>query len=130
MIELRPFRADDIPLVEPWLADPESSRRLGGMRLPVVVGHGYVAYDDGEAMALVHVEHLETSAIALLVAPHARRRGVGRAVFAQLLEGELADRPLAITAESDNVASIRLLEGAGLRVAGTDKNGFLEYVRL
>jgi ribosomal protein S18 acetylase RimI-like enzyme len=129
VIELRPFTAADVPLVEPWLDDPESRRRLGGLRLPAVVDHGLLACEHGEPVALVHVEHLETSTLALLVAPRARRRGIGHAVFALLLETELAGRPLEITAEPDNIASIRLLERAGLVAVGDDKDGFTIYRR-
>jgi RimJ/RimL family protein N-acetyltransferase len=129
MIELRPFTAADVALVEPWLDDAESRRRLGGLDLRHVAGNRLLAFEDGEPVAFVHVEHLETSSIALLVAPHARGRGVGRAVFAEVLATELAGREVEITAEADNAASIRLLEGAGLRHVGYDKDGFLEYRR-
>ena len=80
-----------------------------------LLGYAYAApYRDRSGYRFT----VETS---LYVAPHAQRRGVGRALLSALLEGCAAQgfkRVIASIGDSDNTASIRLHEACGFQICG------------
>jgi ribosomal protein S18 acetylase RimI-like enzyme len=144
-VELRPFVAGDLPLVEPWFDDPETRRRLGGRDWPRGLvalvatpppGTRHttsVAFVDGGAVALVDVEIDQAGEVsfALAVAPDQRRRGIARAVVHAVAdEPSTRDRTIVAGVNQDNVASMRLLEACDfVRAGDPDADGFVYYRR-
>jgi RimJ/RimL family protein N-acetyltransferase len=153
-IELRPFTADLLDAVAPWFDDVETARWLGGrdwsenlLRLiadppdahrgnTVRERAGWIATLDGEPVALIDTEvYVDgTAAVALVVAPTKRRRGVGTSTLAAI--GRLLARSHGVDAliggvEQRNEASHRCVKAAGF-VAVTespDDEGFINYVK-
>jgi RimJ/RimL family protein N-acetyltransferase len=152
-IDLRPFTPDLLGAVAAWFDDPETARWLGGRDWPenllrliadppqeyrgstVRERAGWVATLDGEPVALIDTEiYVDgTAAVALVVAPAQRRRGVAAAALAAI--GRLLARDSGIDAlvggvEQHNEASHRCVKAAGF-VAVTDRpddEGFINYV--
>lgn len=153
-LTLRPMAAADLHAVEPWFDDPATKEWLGDRSWPsamlavparvigecqdgvtTIAREAFVAADRaGALVGMVDVEVYDdrTASLAFVVAPHARRSGIGRAVLAateglDLLEG--VDR-IDVGAEPGNVASIRCLRAAGYEIAGqVDDEGFMRATR-
>ena len=151
-IELRPFTPDLIGAVAPWFDDPVTVRWLGGRDWPenllrliaepppehrgsTVRGRaGWVATLDRDPVALIDAEIYAdgTAAVALVVAPAHRRRGVGASVLAAI--GRLLARrgidALIGGVEQNNEASHRCVKGAGFVAVAEepDDEGFINYV--
>jgi RimJ/RimL family protein N-acetyltransferase len=152
-IELRPFTPDLLGAVAPWFDDAETFRWLGGRDWPenllrliadpprehrgsaVRERASWIATVAGEPVALIDTEiYVDgTAAVALVVAPAQRRRGVGAAALAAI--GRLLARSHGVDAliggvEQHNEASHRCVNAAGF-VAVTDRpddEGFINYV--
>jgi RimJ/RimL family protein N-acetyltransferase len=152
-IELRPFTPDLLSAVVPWFDDGETSRWLGGRDWPenllrlisdaprehrgssVRERAGWIATRDGEPVALIDTEvYVDgTAAVALVVAPVHRRRGVGASALAAI--GRLLARSHGVEAliggvEQHNEASHRCAKAAGFVAVAEepDEEGFINYV--
>jgi len=152
-IELRPFTPDVLSAVAPWFDDAETARWLGGHDWPenllrliadpprehrgssVRERAGWIATLDGEPVALIDTEVYvdSTAAVALVVAPAQRRRGVGAAALAAI--GDLLARSHGVEAliggvEQHNEASHRCVKAAGFVAVAEDpdEEGFINYV--
>jgi RimJ/RimL family protein N-acetyltransferase len=152
-LTIRPFTPAALAAVAPWFDDPETLRWLGGRDWPtnllgliadpplehrgstVRARTGWIAALDGEDVALVDAEIYAdgTAAIAMVVAPEHRRRGIGTATLVAMGEalarGHGVER-LVGGVEQDNAASARCVKAAGFAAATetADKEGFIEYV--
>jgi RimJ/RimL family protein N-acetyltransferase len=139
VLALRPFVADDLPAVEPWFDEAETRRRLGDRawprRLLALVDPparmAVVAVEHGAPVALadVEIDADGRAALAVVVAPSARRRRVATRLLADLTHAPAlaAARELYGTVEPGNRASERLLRGAGFRPDGVDRDGFARF---
>jgi L-amino acid N-acyltransferase YncA len=141
LIELRPLRTSDLGEVERWFDDVETQRWLGGRDWPAqslrLVGEGrYVllATLDGIAIGLIDVETYGSrrASFAIVVAPTARRTGVGKrllgAAFDHRLFAHIAEWFVGV--ERGNDASRRLVQSIGFRqVTDEDGDGFTYYAR-
>ena len=152
-IELQPFTPDLLGGVAPWFDDAETARWLGGRDWPenllrliadpprehrgsgVRERAGWVAMLDRDPAALIDTEVYAdgTAAVALVVAPAQRRRGVGAAALAAI--GELLARTRGVDAlvggvEQHNEASHRCVKAAGFVAVADDpdEEGFINYV--
>jgi RimJ/RimL family protein N-acetyltransferase len=152
-LELRPFTPDLLGGVAPWFDDGETVRWLGGRDWPknllrltadpprehrgssVRVRAGWIATLDGEPVALIDTEvYVDgTAAVALVVAPAQRRRGVGAAALAAI--GDLLARSHGVQSliggvEQHNEASHRCVKAAGFVAVAEDpdEEGFINYV--
>jgi RimJ/RimL family protein N-acetyltransferase len=140
VLELRPLTPADLGTVEPWFDDADTRRWLGDRAWPrAALGLAdppgriaLVALEDDVPIALVDVELTEEgrAALALVVAPGARRNGVATRVLAALTRAPAlaAARELYGTVEPGNVASEHLLRRAGFVRDGTDHDGFARFV--
>ena len=142
-LTLRRLTPDDLPAVEPWFRDQEMRRWLGDEAWPRMVlrlaagsdrRFAFAASGPAGVAALADVERYsdERAAVALVVAPGSRRRGVGSA-----LARALARRPeLAGTleffggVEAGNSAGARLAVHAGCAPVSSppDADGFRYFV--
>ena len=152
-IELKPFTADLLDAVDPWFDDAETARWLGGREWPenllrliadpprehrgssVRERAGWIATLDGEPVALIDTEMYEdgTAAVALVVAPAQRHRGVGAATLAAIREVLARTRgvdALVGGVEQRNEASHRCVKAAGFVAVAEDpdEEGFINYV--
>ena len=152
-IELRPFTSDLLGAVTPWFDDAETARWLGGRDWPenllrliaqpprehrgssVRERAGWIATLDGEPVALIDTEvYVDgTAAVALVVAPAHRRRGVGASALAAI--GRLLARSRGVEAliggvERHNEASHSCVKRAGFVAVSedADEEGFINYV--
>jgi RimJ/RimL family protein N-acetyltransferase len=134
----------DVSAVTPWFADPETARWLGGERWPAQVlelavpaagRFAYIAMDGDRAVGLVDVECYRDSraSMAIVVAPDARRRGIGLAIVRLLDEHVDLVRVTEFFAgvESGNDASRCLVRAAGyVQVTSEpDEEAFTYYAR-
>jgi RimJ/RimL family protein N-acetyltransferase len=152
-IELRPFTPEVLGAVAPWFDDAETARWLGGRDWPesllrliadpppehrgssVRERAGWIATLDGDPVALIDTEvYVDgTAAVALVVAPTHRRRGVGAAALAaigRLLAHSRGVEALIGGVEDHNEASHSCVKRAGfVAVSGDpDEEGFINYV--
>ncbi len=152
-IELRPFTPDLLGAVAPWFDDAETVRWLGGRDWPenllrliadppqehrgstVRERAGWIATLDGDPVALIDTEVYEdgTAAVALVVAPAQRRRGVGASALAAI--GALLARSRGVDmlvggVEQHNEASHRCVKATGFVAVADDpdEEGFINYV--
>lgn len=139
-VVLRPLTERDVHVAEAWFAEPETRRRLGDatrprrlLALARVPGRFAFAVLEGEALvAIADAEREgERAAVALVVAPEQRRRGLGRAVLAALREDQaLSDLDLLAGVEDGNDAATALVLGAGFEPlsADPDDEGFRYFL--
>lgn len=148
-----PVQPDHIEEVLEWFDDPQTQRFLGGRewirRLPallrdspgaefrgrrVLARHAWVVHMAEIPVAIVDVESYgdRTAGFALVVAPTARRKGVGRRVLCELVTlEELAWVKTFIGAvEPENKAARRCVRRAQFEVAELeDEEGMLRISR-
>lgn len=131
-ITIRPLSPEDVGRIEPWFADETTTRWLGDAgypnRLLTLAGRpgrwAFAAVERDEPVALVDVEQDEDDAssvaVALVVAPEKRSRGIGRSLFAMIFaRPELAEaRELVGEVEKGNAAAARCVLAAGFRRRG------------
>lgn len=126
--------------IEPWFDDPDTARSLGGrdwvrqalhlMKVmpgfsmdgtTVLARECYVVEEDGQLVALLDVEIYDDldASLAIVVAPEARRRGVGRRVLEAMWKlPELKEvKSVFGSIDADNEASRRLFKAAGFKIA-------------
>ncbi|TMB62644.1 MAG: GNAT family N-acetyltransferase [Chloroflexi bacterium] len=152
-IALRPFTATALATVRPWFDDAETSRWLGGRDWPenllrLVAARpsehrgsvvrerlGLIASFGRRDVALIDAEVYtdDSAAIALVVAPRWRRRGVGAATLVAV--GAYLARTHGVLrlvggVEQRNTASARCALTAGFVPSGDvpDQEGFVDYV--
>lgn len=152
-LAIRRFTPAALSAVAPWFDDPETFRWLGGRDWPASLLHliadppsehrgsavreraGWTAALGGEDVALVDTEIYTdgTAAIAIVVAPQHRRRGIGAATLVAM--GELLARTHGVErliggVKQDNAASARCVKAAGFVAAAetADEEGFIDYV--
>jgi ribonuclease HI len=142
-LALRALTEDDLPAVDPWFADPETVRRLGGpdwpRRLLVLARapgrHAFLALAGGAPVGLVDVEREagppSRAVVALLVAPGRRGQGVGTGILDALAgRPELEGVPvLAGEVETGNAAGLALARAAGGAPCGRASAGFVALAR-
>ena len=152
-LQLVPFTAGALFVVEPWFDDADTRRWLGDRGWPSMIlrlaagppgehrGHqvlerrGWIVEEDNAAVGLVDVEVYEgrTAGLAFVIAPDRRGSGLGRRALLAIAEQLAADgiREVFGGAEADNAASIRCMEGAGFtrRSEEPDAEGFLYLER-
>jgi RimJ/RimL family protein N-acetyltransferase len=140
-LEARPLADADVAALEAWFADPATVRWVGTpgyprrllelARAPSRLAFAVTA--GGEPVALVDVEldgAGSSAAIALVVAPRVRGRGVGRAALAAVMRRrELAAvAELVAEVEDANVTARRCILAAGFRPIGAAADaGFTRY---
>lgn len=144
-VALRPLTGELAALVAGWFTeDEEGQRRLdadfygSGLKWwPLVeedaARYGWVGVMDGEPVGFIDVEiDGERAGIAIYVRGEFRRRGIGEELLRlAAAEGRsLGVAELVGGVESDNVASIRCLIGAGFTPAGEDEFGPVFRLRL
>ncbi len=139
--------------IEGWFDDAETQRYLGGRDwlrrepelMQVCVGmefrgcivlarYVWVVREEGTPVALVDVEPYDdgTAGMALVVAPKARRRGVGRRVLSLLEERPELHAVYTIIGgvDPENIAMQRCLTQAGYTISATvDDEGMLALTR-
>jgi GNAT superfamily N-acetyltransferase len=139
-VVLRPLTERDVHVSEAWFAEPKTRRRLGDATWPrrllalarepgryafaALEGEAFVAIADAEREG-------ERAAVALVVAPEQRRRGLGRAVLAALREHHaLSELDLLAGVEDGNDAATALVLGAGFEPlsADPDEEGFRYFL--
>ena len=152
-ITLRQFTATALATVTPWFDDAETSRWLGGRDWPenllrLVAARpsehrgsvvrdrlGLIASLGRRDVALIDAEVYtdDSAAIALVVAPRSRRRGVGAATLVAV--GSYLARTHGVVrlvggVEQHNTASARCAVTAGFVPSGgvPDEEGFVDYV--
>jgi ribosomal-protein-alanine N-acetyltransferase len=106
--------ADD---VEAW--SPESLAKI--LCLPTTCALLAVEAGDPAGFLLLQVAAQEAEVINLVVAPPARRRGIGLALLAGAMERarEMGARAMFLEVASDNEAAQALYSAAGFRQVGT-----------
>ncbi len=139
MLELRPLRTRDLREVERWFDDAETQRWLGGrdwpaqsLRLAGETRHVLLASAGGDAVAMIDVETYPDAraSFAIVVAPAARRSGIGRATLNAVIDHHALSAVTEWFAgiERGNDASRRLVEALGFRrVTEEDADGFTYY---
>jgi RimJ/RimL family protein N-acetyltransferase len=139
LVDLSPLRVSDLGEVERWFDDTQTQKWLGGrdwpsqsLRLAGKNRYVLLAMLAGSAVGLIDVETYPAhrASFAIVVAPSARRHGMGRRV----LEAAIDDPRVAEVVEwfagieRGNEASRRLVESIGFRpVTGEDADGFTYY---
>ena len=133
-----------VGLVEEWLRDPESRRRLGGMipfrpcfeyQQESPDYHEWIAYDGLEPVGLAGFEIYDddTAAAVLLVHPERRGQGYGKAMLKALFHRPEAKRVKKMIApvEPDHEVAVRCVRAAGFVDTGPDPDDpeFLRFVR-
>jgi RimJ/RimL family protein N-acetyltransferase len=137
LVTLRPFRADDLPIMREWFRDPETSRWWG--LSPIVPGDkfefdlagkfqkferdGYFAIEDatGKLVGRIEYEHFDpfdrTAEIMILLGrTETRGKGIGTDALVTLLAYFFRDRQAErawLTVLTWNEAAIRLYEKVG-----------------
>ncbi|MBM4047540.1 MAG: GNAT family N-acetyltransferase [Planctomycetes bacterium] len=142
-LSFRPIVESDIALVEEWLQDAESKRRLGGMipfrpcfeyQQSKPGYHKWIVYHADTPVALTGFEIQEdgSAAVVLLVSPRRRGRGYGSCVLKALASVPEAQKVTTFVGlvEADHEVAIRCLEAAGYTEEGPDPEdpGFTRYV--
>ena len=136
---LRPFAADDLPMLREWFRDGELSRRLS---YPTDAWFAHiqgpesrcwmVCREDGQAIAVIQVDRDDsgTGFIDLSVKPDLRGNGVGTASLRLFLQTEGHAFPsLCGSIEPDNRASVGCAQKAGFVVADVlDDDGLLPVI--
>ena len=141
-VVLRELTKADLPVVERWFAEPGPRRWLGDeswpRRLVNLAAHSagrfaFAAVADDAIVGLVDVERYgdARAAVALVVAPGQRRRGVGKAIV-QTLRKQPALASVAEFfggVEAGNVAGAALVCSAGFErvTEGPDDEGFTYF---
>jgi RimJ/RimL family protein N-acetyltransferase len=152
-LQLVPFTAAALPVVEPWFDDQETLQRLGDRRWPSMIlrlaasppvehrGHqaldrrAWIVEEDDAPVGLVDVEVYEnrTAGLAFVIAPARRGSGLGRRALHAIADQLAANgvREVFGGAEPNNLASIRCMEAAGFtrRSQEPDAEGFLYFTR-
>jgi RimJ/RimL family protein N-acetyltransferase len=140
----RTLGREDLAAVEPWFDDPATRRWLGGRAWPrrlVELAEQPARFallweEDGVPVALLDLEVDEagTAAVALVVAPEARGRGIATAILASVFAlAELAGVHRVIgEVERGNDESGALVRAAGFvpDPAGARDAGFRRWVLL
>ncbi len=148
-LSLRPLTPGLVRVIEPWFDDSETIAHLGGrdwirrelrlvadmpgqaFRGMIVTGRwGWVGLDDDSAVGYVGPERYDdgSASFAFVVAPHQRRRGVGRAMLrAVASQPEVAGVTRFVGGvDRANVASLRCLESVGAELAeNPDEEGMV-----
>lgn len=152
-IDLRPFTPAALASVAPWFDDAETFLWLGGRDWPenllrliadppsehrgsaVRERAGWIAALRGEVVALVDTEIYAdgAAAIAIVVAPEHRCRGIGAATLVamgELLAREYGVERLVGGVDEKNAASALCAKAAGfVATAETpDEEGFIDYI--
>lgn len=145
MSELRfePIAEEHVAIVEEWLEDRESQRRVGGMipfrpcfeyQQATPGYYEWIVYDGKTPVGLTgfQVEDAGMAAVVLLVNPRLRSRGYGKTILKKLCsrpEAALVSE-LYAPIEPDNPESMRCFETAGFLNQGKDPENseFLRYV--
>lgn len=134
------LRIADVPQIEGWFDDPETQRWVDGPKWPrrlleLAQCPNRVALlfgQPGDPVALLDLERNDdrTAAIALVVAPSHRRRGIAAAMLQALFSLPETGDVVAIIGEVEvgHVASERLLCGAGFSFDTRTEQGFDRYV--
>ena len=132
-------------MVEQWLDDSESRKRLGGMipfrpcfeyQQAQPDYHEWIVYDGAVPVALTGFEIDESgaAAIVLLVRPDFRHQGYGKGILRELCHRPEAKRATELIApvEPDHEAALRCVEAAGFISSGPDPNDpdFLRFALL
>ena len=143
-LEFQPIADRHVAMVEDWLQDAESRRRLGGMipfrpcfeyqqRSPGY--HEWIVYDGGVPVGLAGFEigDDDTAAVVVLVPPERRGQGYGASVLKALCSRPEAQgvSELVASVEPDHRAAIRCAQAAGFVDTGPDPDDaeFLRFVR-
>jgi RimJ/RimL family protein N-acetyltransferase len=139
-----PIVEGDIEMVEQWLDDPESRRRLGGMvpfrpcfayQQAQADYHLWTVYAGATPVGLggFEMDTDRTAALVLLVAPGHRRWGYGTRILLELCARSEALRAARLLApvERDNEAAMHCLESVGFTDTGPDPDDpeLLRFVR-
>lgn len=142
-VVLRALTERDAVLASDWFREAETRRWLGDETWPRSVlalaersrdRFAYGAAEDGTLVAIADAERQDDgrAAIAVVVAPDQRRRGIGRAVLAALAErAELAGLDLLAGVEAENEAGDALVRTTGFEVLSPrpDADGFVYFLR-
>jgi RimJ/RimL family protein N-acetyltransferase len=130
------FGLGELPQIEGWFDDPETQRWLGGRDWPRHLLELAQAPDrfavlfgrPGGPVALLDLDCSEdgTAAIALVVAPAHRRRGIATTVLQSLFSLAETRSVVEIIGEVEvgNVASERLVRAAGFSFDARTEQGF------
>lgn len=141
MIEFRPLLASDLGEVERWFDDAETQRWLGGrdwaaqsLKLAGPDRHVLLTSEAANTVGLLDIEVYDgrRASFAIVVAPAARRVGVGRrvveAAIGHPLFAEVEEWFVGI--ERGNDASRRFVTALGFNpVTNVDADGFTYYAR-
>lgn len=136
-VVLRPFRADDLPIMRKWLRDPETAHTWG--RAPIVTDDafeadlagrftrfdqaGYFAIEDEQGALIGRIEYEQLDPIdrtvelmIMLGSPERRGRGLGTDALRTLILHLFSDRQIErvwLTVLAWNTAAIRTYEKIG-----------------
>ena len=141
---LRSLTAADLPVVERWFCDPDTRRWLGDeawpRRLLALAGRSqgrfaFVAVLGGDVVGLADVERYgdDRAAVAVVVAPEHRRRGMGKAILRGLLDVPQLEGVVELFGgvEVGNAASAALVTSSGFEQVSErpDDEGFTYFAQ-
>ena len=117
MIDASPFHADSLAAIHA-AAFPRGERwdapaMAGLLAMPGAFG----LLDDQGGMLLARSAGGEAEILTLAVVPHARRRGLARALLDRALAA-LGDAPLFLEVSAENAAALALYGAAGFEACG------------
>jgi GNAT superfamily N-acetyltransferase len=110
------------------LRDPSRVTQADYERYVYPSGAAWVAEEEGRLLGFAIADVGARSIWALFVAPHAERRGIGRALLSRVTEQLLktGSGPLSLTTEPGTRAE-RLYVAAGWRRVGLQQNGEVRF---
>jgi RimJ/RimL family protein N-acetyltransferase len=136
----RPFRDDDLPVVEAWFDDRETHRWLGDRKWPRQLldlarepGRFAILFmlrDRPVALLDLERDSEETATFAVVVSPSHRRQGLASTVIASVLELPQANgvREFMAEIEHSNTAANRLICSLQFEAISGADQGFERYV--